>query len=102
MRARRLRIPAAVLRAGAAAAYHARLTPTEPGWLDMALSVPLLDTGRARTELGWTPTRNAVDTLAELIDGLGHGTDFDTPPLANATTAPARAREFATGVGARQ
>lgn len=102
LHARRLRIPASILRVGAAAAFHARLTPTEPGWLDMALAVPLLDTSRARRELGWTPARNAVDTLAELIDGLGHGTDFDTPPLAGATTAPARVRELATGVGARQ
>jgi hypothetical protein len=35
--ARTVPIAPTVLRAGAAAAFALRLTPTEPGWLDMAL-----------------------------------------------------------------
>ena len=41
-----------VLRALADLTWRARLQPTPPGWLDMALAVPLLDTTRARDELG--------------------------------------------------
>jgi nucleoside-diphosphate-sugar epimerase len=100
--ARRVPIPAALLRAGALATFKLRLQPSEPGWLDMALGVPLLDCTRARGQLGWTPTYDAVATLTELIDGLGAGADFATPPLARGTSGPVRVRELLTGVGARQ
>src|SRR5947209_12564913 len=53
--ARRLRVPPGALRAGAAVTYALRLQPAEPGWVDMGLSVPLIDPGRAARELGWTP-----------------------------------------------
>ena len=48
LHARPVRVPATLLRTGAAAMYHLRLQPTEPGWVDMALAVPLMDTARAR------------------------------------------------------
>jgi nucleoside-diphosphate-sugar epimerase len=102
LHARPVKLPAALLRAGAAGAYALRLTPTEPGWLDMALAVPLMDPGRARRELGWEPQHTATDALAELLAGMRSGSDFDTPPLARGTTAPARLRELLTGIGARQ
>src|SRR5438270_11181041 len=35
LRARRLKLPAGLLRAGAAATYALHLQPTEPGWVDM-------------------------------------------------------------------
>ncbi len=94
-------VPAAILRAGAAASYALRLQPSEPGWLDMGLGVPIMDCTRARTELGWAPTHDAAAALAELIDGLHGGGDLDTPPLARETSGPGRVREFLTGIGAR-
>lgn len=99
--ARRVRVPARALRAVAAAAFALRLSPTEPGWLDMALAVPLMDSSRAKRELGWQPTRSAPDALIELIAAMRSGTDYATPPLARATSGPARLREFLTGLGAR-
>src|SRR5207302_1185031 len=63
LNARRLRVPPAALRAGAALTYALRLQPAEPGWVDMGLSVPLIDPGRAARELGWTPLRGAAETL---------------------------------------
>jgi nucleoside-diphosphate-sugar epimerase len=81
LHARRVRMPASLLRAGAAATYRLRLQPTEPGWVDMALAIPLLDTARARSELGWAPRRAATDTLLELLEAMRAGTDDDTPPL---------------------
>jgi nucleoside-diphosphate-sugar epimerase len=101
LHARRVRVPAALLRTGAAATYHLRLQPTEPGWVDMALAVPLMDTARARRELGWQPRVSSLDALAELIDGMRRADDLDTPPLARGTSGPARARELLTRVGGR-
>ena len=47
--------PSALLRAAVDASWKLRLQPTPPGWLDLALGVPIMDTTRARDELGWTP-----------------------------------------------
>ena len=41
-----------------------------PGWVDMALAVPLLDSGRAREELGWRPRYTSTDAMLELLEGL--------------------------------
>jgi UDP-glucose 4-epimerase len=99
--ARKLPVPAAAVRAAAAAAWRARLTPTPEGWLDMALAVPIMDTTRIRTELGWEPRRSSATALRDLLNGLRDRSDADTPPLARGTGGPLRVRELLTGVGAR-
>jgi nucleoside-diphosphate-sugar epimerase len=81
-----------MLRALAALTWRARLQPTPPGWLDMGLAVPVMDTTRARVELGWSPTRTSTQALLELLDGLRNSASVDTPPLARAS-----ARELLTG-----
>jgi nucleoside-diphosphate-sugar epimerase len=101
LRARRVKLPRAALRGAAAATFALRLQPTEPGWVDMAFAVPLLDSARARRELGWEPTRSGTEALSELIDAMRSGADYQTPPLARATSGPRRIREFLTGLGAR-
>jgi nucleoside-diphosphate-sugar epimerase len=101
LQARRVRVHAGLLRAAAAATYHLRLQPSEPGWLDLALAIPLMDSSRARVELGWTPQHGSLETLRELLQGMQQGTDYPTPPLAHATSGPWRVRELLTGVGAR-
>jgi UDP-glucose 4-epimerase len=102
LRARRLKVPGRILRATAALTFSLRLQPSEPGWVDMAFAVPLLDSGRARDELGWQPQRTATDATAELIEAMRLGTDDRTPPLAGAMSGLARTREFLTGIGGRQ
>jgi UDP-glucose 4-epimerase len=97
--ARPIPVPATLLRAGAAVTWRLRLQPTSPGWVDMGLGVPVMDTTRARTELDWTPRYTAADALLELIDGIREGAGENTPPLSPGTTAPARVREVLTGVG---
>jgi UDP-glucose 4-epimerase len=99
--ARVVKLPVAPVRALAAASYALRLQPTEPGWLDMALAVPIMDTSRARSVLGWEPQRTSLEAFAELLEGLRTGGDLSTPPLARATGGPGRIREFLTGIGAR-
>jgi nucleoside-diphosphate-sugar epimerase len=101
LQARRVRLRPAVLRGAAALSYALRLQPTEPGWVDMALAVPLIDSARARVELGWVPRHSATDTLLELIEGMRRGSDYQTPPLARGTSGRLRMRELLTGVGRR-
>jgi len=90
-----------VLRGVVAASWKLRLQPTPPGWLDMALGVPLMDTSRARHELGWSATRSAGDALLELLEGMRRSDGVDTPPLQAGGDGPARVREILTGVGAK-
>jgi len=97
--ARRVPVPAALLRAGALATWKARLQPTPPGWLDLGLGVPIMDVSRARGELGWTPRRTSTEALLELIDGMRDSAGLDTPPLSPSTGGPLRIRELLTGVG---
>jgi UDP-glucose 4-epimerase len=66
-------VPGAVLRGGAALSWRLRLQPTEPGWVDMGLGAPLMDTTRARMDLGWAPRHSAGDALLELLEGSGSG-----------------------------
>jgi UDP-glucose 4-epimerase len=99
--ARPVRVPQKLLRAATSATWHLRLQPTPPGWLDLALQVPLMSTERARRELGWKPRRGADEALLELLDGLRHGQGIPTPPLDPRTGGPLRAGEVATGIGAR-
>jgi nucleoside-diphosphate-sugar epimerase len=100
--ARPLPVPSGAIRAGVELSWRLRLQPVTPGWLDMALNVPVMDTTRARTELGWTPERSAEDALLDLLEGLRTGADFPTPPLAKETGGPFRIREILTGVGGRE
>jgi nucleoside-diphosphate-sugar epimerase len=99
--ARPLPVPAGLLRAAAAASFRLRLQPSEPGWLDMALNVPVMDCTRAREELGWRPQRSSTDALRDLLAGMREGAGLDTPPLEAGNAGPLRAREFLSGVGAR-
>jgi UDP-glucose 4-epimerase len=99
--ARPVPVHAGLLRAGAALSYRLHLQPSEPGWLDMGLSVPLMDTTRAPRELGWRPRHGADEALRELLAGIRDRAGLDTPPLAPGTGGPLRVRELLTGVGQR-
>jgi UDP-glucose 4-epimerase len=77
----RIPVPAFALRTALQAAFTARLVPTEPGWLDMALEGPALDTDRARTVLGWAPARRGDKVLAEFVAAFGRGDGAAGPLL---------------------
>lgn len=81
-RARKVPVPARLLRAVVALTWRLRLQPTPEGWVDMGLQTPLMDTTRARTELGWQPRRSAGDALIELVRGFHDHAGAPTPPLA--------------------
>jgi UDP-glucose 4-epimerase len=99
--ARKLPVPARVLRAAATASFRLRLQPSEPGWLDMGLAVPVMDVSRARNELGWQPRHSSSDALLDLMAGMRDGAGLATPPLEPGNAGRLRAREFLSGVGAR-
>jgi nucleoside-diphosphate-sugar epimerase len=74
-------VPVQLARAGARLSWQLRLQPMVDGWLDLALSSPILDTSRARQELSWMPQRSAEDTVLDLLAGLREGAGLDTPTL---------------------
>lgn len=94
-------VPAGGVRAAAALSWRLRLQPTPPGWLDMALGVPIMDTARAREQLGWLPRHSAGDALLELLAGMRDRAGARTPPLDPGSGGLLRLRELATGIGRR-
>jgi nucleoside-diphosphate-sugar epimerase len=99
--ARLVPVPPAALRSAAALTWHLRLQPTSPGWVDMALGVPIMDCSRAARELGWKPRLSSIETLEELLAGLAGGSDYPTPPLSKETSGRARSAEIRSGVGGK-
>jgi UDP-glucose 4-epimerase len=100
--ARTVPLPAGAVRALTDVTWRLRLQPTPPGWLDMALAVPLMETARAREVLGWRPARSSREALLELIAGMREGRGAPTPTLDPDAGGPARAGEVLSGVGGRQ
>ena len=79
---RLLPLPLPVLRAAVEMSWRLRLQATDGGWIDMAAGSPIMDTGRAHDLLGWTPRRSSLESLTEVLDGLGAGTGWrPSPPL---------------------
>jgi UDP-glucose 4-epimerase len=81
LHAKPVHVPARLVRGAAAAAWYARLDAVEPGWLDMAYAVPVLDTSRAGRELGWQPFHSEVEVLDEAVAGLTRAASAPTPVL---------------------
>jgi nucleoside-diphosphate-sugar epimerase len=77
----RVPVPAFVLRAAVSAAFTAHLIPTEPGWLDMGIGLPALNTERARKLLDWAPVHPGDEVLAEFVAALGRGEGGPGPLL---------------------
>ena len=90
------------LRRAAQLSWKLRLQPSPPGWIDLALGVPMMDTTRARTELGWEPSVTSLEALDDLLRGMRNAEGAPTPPLEPTAGGPMRAREVATGVGQKQ
>lgn len=77
--ARPVPVPRAALRLAADLTWRLHLQPTPPGWVDLALGVPVLDTTRSHRELGWTARIDAGDALLGLLDGFPAGAGLPTP-----------------------
>jgi nucleoside-diphosphate-sugar epimerase len=101
LRSRAIELPHGLVRGGAGLTWRLRLQPTPPGWIDLALGSPILDSSRARQELGWAPRHSADEALLDLLAGLRDGAGIGTPPLSPNSGGPGRLREIASGVGGR-
>lgn len=100
--ARPVHVPAPWVRTAVSAAWHARLQQVDPGWMDLAFSVPLLDTGRAARELDWRPTRDAVAVLEETVRGMRRSDADDTPVLRRRTVRQGLAQVLRDGPVSRR
>jgi nucleoside-diphosphate-sugar epimerase len=82
--ARVVPVPAAVARSAMTTSWRLRLQPTPPGWLDMGLAVPIMDSTRAREELGWEPRHSSLDAIRDVLSGIADAEGEPTPPLETA------------------
>lgn len=98
--ARIVRVSRLPVRGALAAAWHLHLVPASPQLLDLALSIPVMDTSRAATELGWHPSVDALVAVAEVMEGMRRGAGGETPPLHADAGGALRNRELRSGVGA--
>ncbi|MET3369774.1 UNVERIFIED_CONTAM: UDP-glucose 4-epimerase [Jeotgalibacillus campisalis] len=74
--------PLPVLRAVVEVSWRLRLQVTDGGWVDMAANAPIMDTARAHALLGWSPKHSSLESLAEMLDGIGAGRGRKgSPPL---------------------
>jgi nucleoside-diphosphate-sugar epimerase len=99
--AKRVRVPERAVRLLADATWRAHLQPAPPGWVDLGLEVPVMDTRRAREQLGWSPRHDSRAALNELLAGMREPAGLDTPPLEPRAGGPLRVRELLTGLGRR-
>lgn len=98
--ARTVTVPGKAAHAALAGLWRLHTVPAEPALLDLVLSIPLLDTTRIRTELGWEPAVSSVDAMREVLQGMVDHAGGGTPTLAP-DSASGRLQEVATGVGER-
>jgi nucleoside-diphosphate-sugar epimerase len=70
-----VRVPLGLVRGLVTLTWRLRLQPTDAGWVDIAASVPVMRTDRARTELGWEARHSSTEALGDLVAGFADGTD---------------------------
>jgi nucleoside-diphosphate-sugar epimerase len=79
--ARWVPMPAPAVRVAAALSYRLHLQPTSPGWVDLALGVPVMSTQRVRDELGWRPAHDVRSAVAALLEGMAEGAGTVSPAM---------------------
>lgn len=97
LRAHPIHVPSGLLGLAVEASWRARLQPIDRGWLDMAFTLPLLNTGRARDVLDWSPRWESAAALADLIDGFLHDSGTPSPVLRSRSLVEALGRDVTAG-----
>jgi UDP-glucose 4-epimerase len=100
--ARHVQVPASVVRRAAELSWRAHLQPVDPGWIDMAYQVPLLDTARAESVLGWEARADAPEVLEEVVAGMRSRASDATAPLRRRTVAQSLVRSLVAGPVSRR
>lgn len=101
LHARPVPVPFALARWWIDVAWRLRLHPLEAGWLDLAARCPIMDTARARGELGWTPRHDGRSALRSVLRGIADGSAGPTPPLAVHPVEVELHDALRTGMGGR-
>ncbi|MEV6711558.1 NAD-dependent epimerase/dehydratase family protein [Lentzea sp. NPDC051208] len=78
---RPLPVPTGVMRAMVRLLWRARVLHMSPGWFDVGTRSPLIDTSRAREELGWTPRTSSTACAREQLSGIADATHLPSPVL---------------------
>lgn len=91
--ARSVHVPFAVLRPVMALSWRAHLQQVDPGWLDLAAALPLLDCSRARRELDWAPQADATMVLREVLAGM-RGRESGSTPVLRRRSVPGALRDL--------
>lgn len=81
LRAKPVPFPTAVARGIVDLTWRLRLQPTDVGWVDLALGVPLMSTEKARRDLEWRPRIDTRDAVLEAIEGIRTGAGGPSPVL---------------------
>lgn len=88
VRARRaVEVRPAVMRLAMSIGYRLRAVPAGPGWLDMGMQVPVMDTSRAKEVLGWQPQRTARQAVDDLVAGMRERAGTPSPALRPSDTS---------------
>ncbi|KGI66459.1 NAD-dependent epimerase/dehydratase family protein [Mycolicibacterium rufum] len=86
--ARPVRVDPGWMRSAVVALHRLRVVAVTPGWYDVATRSPVMDTAKARDDLGWQPVRTSTDAARELIEGLANGATGTSPALGATDGAP--------------
>ncbi|GAA1993663.1 hypothetical protein GCM10009718_34250 [Isoptericola halotolerans] len=78
---RLVELPPHLVRTALALAHSGRAVPADPGWVDMGMGVPVMDTTRATAELGWAPGRTAAEAVEEVVAGMAEGSGLGSAPM---------------------
>lgn len=78
---RSVELPVPAVRAALSLGHGAGLVAADAGWLDMGMNAPIMDSSRAKHELGWAPERSAADAVTELLEGMIAGIGRDSVPM---------------------
>ncbi|MBY8849392.1 NAD-dependent epimerase/dehydratase family protein [Saccharothrix longispora] len=79
--ARALPVPPSLVRAAVGALWRLRLLRASPGWFDVGMRSPVVDSTRALDELGWEPRVSGTDAAREQLRGLADGAEGGSPVL---------------------
>ncbi|MCW2971816.1 MAG: NAD-dependent epimerase/dehydratase family protein, partial [Thermoleophilia bacterium] len=74
-------VPAPLVERAVELAWRARLQPLPGSWIRLAHRSPLLDSTRAREELGWSPRVDVVSAVRDTADGVADSSGVETGPL---------------------
>ncbi|MCG8922070.1 NAD-dependent epimerase/dehydratase family protein [Lentzea sp. CC55] len=79
--ARAVPVPVRAVKAVVSALWRLRALHMSPGWFDVGTKSPLIDTTRAREELGWAPRKTSAECAREQIGGIADATALPSPVL---------------------